>query len=125
LEVEVHLRLLTDIKDVRGEESDKMGNGASTNDDLGVVGCTGCDVCESADIFNANKVGHTGQSPCGLELEDGVVAGQELDESRNDTTLDNTINRRVLFFRQQSDHQPSSLGQEEMTHFLNFMVASN
>jgi hypothetical protein len=51
LEVEVHLRLLTDIKDVRGEESDKMGNGASTNDDLGVVGCTGCDVCESADIL--------------------------------------------------------------------------
>ena len=45
---EVHLRLLTDIEDVRGEESDKVGDGTGANDDLGVVRCTGCDVCESA-----------------------------------------------------------------------------
>lgn len=48
---EVHLRLLTDIEDVRGEESDKVGNGTGANDDLGVVRCTGCDVCESADTL--------------------------------------------------------------------------
>ena len=47
----VHLRLLTDIEDVRGEESDKVGNGTGANDDLGVVRCTGCDVCQSADTL--------------------------------------------------------------------------
>lgn len=49
---------------------------------------------------DADKEGRTGQSPSGLELKNGVVAGQELNESRDDTTLDNSVDRRVLFFRE-------------------------
>jgi hypothetical protein len=44
---------------------------------------------------------HTGESPGGLELQQRVVACQELDESGYDTTLNHTINRRVLLLGQQ------------------------
>lgn len=48
---EDHLRLLADVEDMRGEESDKVRDGSGANDDLGVVRCTGCDVCESAETL--------------------------------------------------------------------------
>lgn len=38
----------------------------------------------------------TGQGPSGFKLQDGVGTAQKLDESVDDTALDNPIYRRVL-----------------------------
>jgi hypothetical protein len=73
-------------------------DGTSADDDLGVVGCSRGNVSLSAYVHHGERR-RTGQSPGGLELKDRVIAGQELDKSGNNATLDDSVNRRVLLLR--------------------------
>lgn len=43
--------LLTDVKNGRRQEFDEDGHRAGVDDDLGVLGGSGCDVCESPRCF--------------------------------------------------------------------------
>jgi len=68
-----YLRLLTDVKDLRRQESDKVGDGTCLNNYLSVVACTGCNVCLSARNHRALMQWHTGEGPGGLKLQDRVI----------------------------------------------------
>jgi hypothetical protein len=78
--------LLTDIGLGAVEKLDKDGDGTGLDDDLGLSGRAG---------------GNVGESPGGLELDEGMGRAQELDEAAHDAGLDDLLDRRVALFAEQ------------------------
>lgn len=68
------------------QELDEDGDGASLDDDLGLLCRAGGDV---------------GECPRGLELDECVGGPEELDEAAHDAGLDDLLNGRVALLGQQ------------------------
>lgn len=98
--------MFTDVKDRGTEEFDKDGHSAGVDDDLGVLRSTRGNVGESPSglKLQTGKEPRSGSAlrgatPLGAHLDHGVGASEKLDKAVDDSTFDNTLDRRIALLR--------------------------